>query len=154
MSLHWYHSSINSHAGHSPKGCLPANEDGPRNVIELNTAAMFLEEFHAWNEHHDHNRPSLSDEGAESGARDDCIKPMSPSYSYLWYGVSPGPDFEQLYISSTSLRPVAVPIEETSPQIRHQPPLWLPIPELDQHCASPNQPAWSGPPFLGPLEVR
>jgi hypothetical protein len=59
-------------------GCLLTEEDGPRNVTEPNTAAMFLEEFHAWNERHDYNRPYLGAE-SESGAQNDWhgIRSMS-----------------------------------------------------------------------------
>ena len=100
-------------------GCLLTEEDGPRNVTEpnLNTAAMFLEEFHAWSERHDHNRPSLGADSEESRAQNGRIRYLLPS--------------------SMSPYPVAVPIEELSSQIRRRSLLWLANLDLDQR---PNEP--------------
>jgi len=82
--------------------------------------------------YYDQGSPSSSNGGAESGAENDRRSPASSASSRLGVSASPHLDFNQLHVESPYHRPVAIPSEGASPQMKPQSPPLLVIPDLNQ----------------------
>jgi len=82
--------------------------------------------------YYDHGSPSSSNGGAESGAENDRPSPASSASSRLAVTASPHLDFNQLRVESPYHRPVPMPSEGASPQMKAQSPPVLLIPDLNQ----------------------
>ncbi|KAH9976476.1 hypothetical protein BJV74DRAFT_781811, partial [Russula compacta] len=78
--------------------------------------------------YYDHGSPSSSN-GVESGAENDRRSPASSVSSRLGHSASPHLDFNQLRVESPYHRPVQMPSEGASPQMKPQSPPVLVIPE-------------------------
>jgi hypothetical protein len=82
--------------------------------------------------YYDHPSPASSNGGAESGAENDRPSPASSVSSRLGVSASPHLDFHQLRVESPYHRPVSMPSEGASPQMKPQSPPVLLIPDLNQ----------------------
>ena len=82
--------------------------------------------------YYDHPSPASSNGGAESGAENDRPSPASSVSSRLGVSASPHLDFHQLRVESPYHRPVSMPSEGASPQMKPQSPPVLVIPDLNQ----------------------
>jgi hypothetical protein len=82
--------------------------------------------------YYDQGSPSSSNGGAESGAENDRRSPASSVSSRPGVSASPHLDFNQLSVGSPYRSPVPIPGESSSPQMKHQSPPLLVIPDLVQ----------------------
>jgi hypothetical protein len=82
--------------------------------------------------YYDHGSPSSSNGGGESGAENGRRSPASSVSSHLGITASPHLDFNQLHVESPYHRPIPIPNEGASPQMKAQSPPFLVIPDLNQ----------------------
>lgn len=82
--------------------------------------------------YYDHGSPASSNGGAESGAENGRRSPASSVSSHIGITASPHLDFNQLHVESPYHRPIPMPNEGASPQMKTQSPPFLVIPELNQ----------------------
>ncbi|KAF8492580.1 hypothetical protein F5888DRAFT_1806714 [Russula emetica] len=79
--------------------------------------------------YYDHGSPASSNGGGESGAENGRRSPASSVSSHLGITASPHLDFNQLHVESPYHRPIPIPSEGASPQMKAQSPPVLVIPE-------------------------
>lgn len=79
--------------------------------------------------YYDHGSPASSNGGGESGAENGRRSPASSVSSHLGIAASPHLDFNQLHVESPYHRPISIPSEGASPQMKAQSPPVLVIPE-------------------------
>jgi hypothetical protein len=79
--------------------------------------------------YYDQGSPASSNGGGESGAENERRSPASSVSSHLGITASPHLDFNQLRVESPYHRPISVPNEGASPQMKAQSPPVLVIPE-------------------------
>jgi hypothetical protein len=84
--------------------------------------------------YYDHGSPASSNGGGESGGENGRRSPASSVSSHLGITASASPhlDFNQLHVDSPYHRPIPIPSEGASPQMKAQSPPFLVIPELNQ----------------------
>jgi len=95
--------------------------------------------------YYDHPSPASSNGGAESGAENDRRSPASSVSSHPGVSASPQLDFNQLSVGSPYHRPVSIPGEGASPQMKPQSPPVLVIPGLDQPGYQQERPVIHAP---------
>ncbi len=79
--------------------------------------------------YYDQGSPSSSNGGGESGGENGRRSPASSVSSHLGITASPHLDFNQLHVESPYHRPMSIPSEGASPQMKAQSPPVLVIPE-------------------------
>ena len=79
--------------------------------------------------YYDQGSPASSNGGGESGAENGRRSPASSVSSHIGIQASPHLDFNQLRVESPYHRPISIPSEGTSPQMKAQSPPVLVIPE-------------------------
>jgi hypothetical protein len=79
--------------------------------------------------YYDQGSPASSNGGGESGAENGRRSPASSVSSHLGITASPHLDFNQLHVESPYHRPISIPSEGASPQMKAQSPPVLVIPE-------------------------
>jgi hypothetical protein len=79
--------------------------------------------------YYDQGSPGSSNGGGESGAENGRRSPASSASSHLGMTASPHLDFNQLHVESPYHRPISIPNEGASPQMKAQSPPLLVIPE-------------------------
>ncbi|KAI9464305.1 hypothetical protein F5148DRAFT_185001 [Russula earlei] len=115
-------------------GLLMFDDDFMSGVNNLNRVSVSVtpaDDAHS-PAYYDHGSPSSSNGGAESGAENDRRSPASSVSSHLGANASPHLDFNQLRVESPYHRPVPIPSEGASPQMKAQSPPVLVIPDLNQ----------------------